>query len=77
MDLPSGIVTFLITDIEGSTSLARGLGEAYSGLLEEHRRLIREVSADFDARLDAARRVEPVRGFGGQVGVIRRATGPG
>ena len=43
MELPSGIVTFLITDIEGSTSLARGLGEAYAGLLEEHRRLIREA----------------------------------
>jgi 2-polyprenyl-6-methoxyphenol hydroxylase-like FAD-dependent oxidoreductase len=42
-----------------------------------YRRLIREVSAGFDARLDEASRVEPVRGFGGQVGFIRRGTGPG
>ena len=31
----------------------------------------------FDARLDEARRVEPVRGFGGHVGFIKRSTGPG
>jgi flavin-dependent dehydrogenase len=42
-----------------------------------YRRLIRTVSAPFDARLDAARQVEPVRGFGGQAGFIKRATGPG
>jgi len=42
-----------------------------------YRRLIREVSAVFDARLDAARRVEPIRGFGGQVGFIKRSSGPG
>ena len=39
--LPSGIVTFVLTDIEGSTSLFRRLGEAYSGLLQEHHRLLR------------------------------------
>jgi flavin-dependent dehydrogenase len=42
-----------------------------------YRRLIRDSSAVFDARLDGARRVEPVRGFGGQVGFIRRGYGPG
>ena len=42
-----------------------------------YRRLIRDVSAVFDARLDGARQVEPVRGFGGQVGFIKRAAGPG
>jgi 2-polyprenyl-6-methoxyphenol hydroxylase-like FAD-dependent oxidoreductase len=42
-----------------------------------YRRLIRDVSAAFDARLDAARRVEPVRGFGGQVGFIRQGYGRG
>jgi flavin-dependent dehydrogenase len=31
----------------------------------------------FAARLDGARRVEPIRGFGGLRGFIRRATGPG
>src|SRR6266550_1485225 len=38
---------------------------------------VREVSAVFNARLDEACRVEPVRGFGGHVGFIKRGTGPG
>ncbi|HSG13821.1 MAG TPA: adenylate/guanylate cyclase domain-containing protein [Gaiellaceae bacterium] len=43
-DLPSGTVTFLFTDVEGSTRLLHELGEeAYSGALAEHRRLIREA----------------------------------
>jgi len=42
-----------------------------------YRRLIREVAPSFDARLEDARRVEPVRGFGGQAGFIKQAAGPG
>ena len=41
--LPSGTVTFLFTDIEGSTRLVRDLGDAYSELLDQHHRLLREV----------------------------------
>ena len=45
-DLPSGTVTFLFTDIEGSTKLLHELGaEAYTGSLAEHRRLLREAFA--------------------------------
>jgi predicted ATPase/class 3 adenylate cyclase len=45
-DLPSGTVTFLFTDVEGSTKLLHELGaEAYAGALAEHRRLIREACA--------------------------------
>jgi predicted ATPase len=44
-DLPSGTVTFLFTDIEGSTKLLHELGEAYADALAEHRRLLREVFA--------------------------------
>ena len=43
--LPSGTVTFLFTDIEGSTRILRDLGEAYSDLLRQHHRLLREVWA--------------------------------
>ena len=39
--LPSGTITFLFTDIEGSTRLVRDLGERYLVLLAEHRRLLR------------------------------------
>jgi class 3 adenylate cyclase len=35
--LPSGTVTFLFTDIEGSTRLLNELGDTYAELLAEHR----------------------------------------
>ena len=38
----TGTVTFLFTDLEGSTELAHGLQEQWSAVLVEHRRLIRE-----------------------------------
>ena len=44
--LPSGTVTFLFSDIEGSTELSRSHGPAFGDLRAEHRRLFREV---FDA----------------------------
>ncbi len=44
--LPSGNVTFVFTEVEGSTGLFRRLGERYPPLLKEHRRLIRAAVAD-------------------------------
>jgi predicted ATPase/class 3 adenylate cyclase len=45
-DLPSGTVTFLFTDVEGSTGLLHELGaEGYSGALLEHRLILRETLA--------------------------------
>jgi predicted ATPase/class 3 adenylate cyclase len=45
-DLPAGTVTFLFTDVEGSTKLLHELGaEAYADSLAEHRRVIREAVA--------------------------------
>ncbi|MDQ6614666.1 MAG: FHA domain-containing protein [Actinomycetota bacterium] len=43
---PAGTVTFLFTDIEGSTRLLRRMGDAYLGVLERHRQLIRTAVAD-------------------------------
>jgi predicted ATPase len=43
--LPTGTVTFLFTDIEGSTRLLEELGARYARLLEEHRRVLREAFA--------------------------------
>ncbi len=43
-DLPSGTVTFLFTDIEGSTKLLHELGaEKYGEALAEHRRVLRDA----------------------------------
>lgn len=56
--LPTGTVTFLFTDIEGSTRLANTLGDRYDAVLATHHQLIRaalqgeggiEVSTEGDA----------------------------
>jgi predicted ATPase/class 3 adenylate cyclase len=44
-ELPSGTVTFLFTDIEGSTRLLHEHGAAYADLLGEHRRHLRAAVA--------------------------------
>ncbi len=43
LPLPSGTVTFLFTDIEGSTRLANLLGERFPASLAAHHRIIREA----------------------------------
>ncbi len=43
--LPRGTVTFLFTDIEGSTRLLQEHAERYAELLTEHRRVLREAFA--------------------------------
>ena len=40
LDLPTGTVTFLFTDIEGSTALLHQAGAAFAGLIEQHNSLI-------------------------------------
>src|SRR5215217_2445258 len=50
MGLPSGTVTFLFTDIEGSTDLLRAHGDAYATLLAEHRRALRAAFAAHGGR---------------------------
>jgi class 3 adenylate cyclase len=41
--LPSGTVTFVFSDIEGSTGLLKRLGDGYGDVINEHRRLVRET----------------------------------
>jgi predicted ATPase/class 3 adenylate cyclase len=42
-ELPGGTVTFLFTDIEGSTRLLRELGDGYAEALADHRRVLRKA----------------------------------
>jgi YVTN family beta-propeller protein len=62
---PTGTVTFLFSDIEGSTGLVRRLGDEYGALLEQHHGLLRaafgghgghEVDSQGDAFFFAFRR---------------------
>ena len=41
--LPTGTVTFVFTDIEGSTKLLQELGDGYAEVSREHRRIVREA----------------------------------
>ena len=45
LELPHGTVTFLFTDVEGSTRLLNELGDAYAEVLAEHRRALRDAFA--------------------------------
>ena len=48
-ELPTGTVTFVVTDVEGSTKLLHELGaESYAEALLEHRRVVREASSAND-----------------------------
>jgi peptide/nickel transport system substrate-binding protein len=49
-DLPRGTVTFLFTDIEGSTRLLKRLGESYGDVLDAHRRILRETAEAREGR---------------------------
>src|SRR5947207_14425786 len=43
--LPTGTITFVFTDLEGSTHLLQRLGERYPGLLATHYELMRAAFA--------------------------------
>lgn len=46
-DLPRGAVSFVFTDVEGSTRLARALGSRWADVLGAHRDLLREAVARY------------------------------
>jgi class 3 adenylate cyclase len=47
---PTGTVTFLFTDIEGSTKLLHELGDDYATVVADHRRILREAFGSTDGR---------------------------
>ena len=42
-ELPTGTVTFLFTDVEGSTRLLVEVGDEYAAVLAAHHRMLREA----------------------------------
>ena len=76
--LPRGTVTFLLTDIEGSTALLRHLGDGYAAVLRDVRALIRKSVCgagghEVDARADEFFAVfrQPVRALDAAMGIQR------
>ena len=47
-ELPTGTVTFLFTDVEGSTRLLQEHGAGYASLLDDHRRALRDSFLNHD-----------------------------
>src|SRR6266568_554280 len=47
-DLPTGVVTLLFTDVEGSTRLLHELGDDYGEALHEHQRRLRAAFAEHE-----------------------------
>lgn len=72
-DLPRGTVTFLFTDIEGSTSLVQRLGDGYGRLLGDHRHLLRVAVEDAGGVEVDCRADEFFGGFSGAQDAVRAA----
>jgi class 3 adenylate cyclase len=79
--LPTGFVTLLMSDIEGSTALLRRLGDGYGAVLNEARSLLRAAVArakgrEIDARADEFFAVfeRPGEGVEAAVAVQRQLT---
>ena len=49
-ELPTGTVTLLFTDIEGSTRLLKQLGEGYGAARANHNRILRVAFAEHDGQ---------------------------
>jgi class 3 adenylate cyclase/streptogramin lyase len=49
-ELPTGTITFLFTDIEGSTRLLRKVPNRYAELMADHQRLVRRVFEEHEGR---------------------------
>jgi class 3 adenylate cyclase len=49
-ELPAGAVTFLFTDVEGSTQLVKQLRDRYPQVLADHGGLLREFTARTSSR---------------------------
>jgi class 3 adenylate cyclase len=49
-EYPTGTVTFLFTDIEGSTKLLQQLGDEYASVVADHRRILREAFGEAGGR---------------------------
>ena len=82
IELPTGLITLMMTDIEGSTTLVNQLGKDYAKLIREIRTIIRKVVASqeghvVDVKADEAFAVfkRPADAVAGAVGIQREIGG--
>jgi class 3 adenylate cyclase len=73
--LPKGIVTFLLTDIEGSTELLGRLGDGYAPVLADIRRLVRAEVRRAGGREVSARGDDVFAVFADAAASVRAALG--
>jgi len=73
-DLPTGTVTFLITDIEGSTRLLEQLGERYRAVQDRHDAILRAAIASGDGRELSTEGDSIFAVFATPTGALRAAT---
>jgi class 3 adenylate cyclase len=71
--LPTGTVTFLLCDIEGSTALVSQLGDRYGGLLSDVRRILRATVRKHGGHVVDARADEFFAAFAQTEAAIRAA----
>jgi len=71
--LPTGFVTMLMTDIEGSTGLLDQLGDGYGALLDDVRGLLRAAVARHDGHVVEARADELFAVFETPLGAVQAA----
>ena len=72
-DLPTGTVTFLRTDVEGSMGLARTLGTAWDEIVQQHLELIGAAVVRTAARSSGPRAMRVFAGFPEAIAAVAAA----
>src|SRR5947207_15771029 len=72
-ELPTGAVTFLFTDIEGSTKLLQELGERYGAVHDRHAAILRRAIAEGEGVEVSTEGDSFFAAFSSPVGAVRAA----
>ncbi len=71
--MPTGFVTMLLTDIESSTALVHRLGDAYAGVLDDVRDILRTAAVEAGGHVVEARADDAFAVFESPAGGLRAA----